>query len=102
MRRSGNQKMNNKTGFIANWIAEQSLAEGKLTVKNFDAGEYKRHGGPQRIKNAGLKIVIKKGKGFMGADLAILSGKDKDLIAYSKVSFDTDGRTLKDVQAELD
>ena len=94
--------MNNKTGFIANWIAEQSLAEAKLTVKNFDAGEYKKTGGPKMIKKNNLKIVIKKGKGFMGADLAILSGRDKDLIAYSKVFFDTDGRTLKDVQAELD
>ena len=26
-RRNGNQKMSNQTGFIANWIAEQNLAE---------------------------------------------------------------------------
>ena len=29
-RKNGNQKMSNQTGFIANWIAEQNLAEVKL------------------------------------------------------------------------
>ena len=29
-RKNGKQKMNNQAGFIANWIAEQNLAEAKL------------------------------------------------------------------------
>ena len=29
-RKNGKQKMSNQTGFIANWIAEQNLAEVKL------------------------------------------------------------------------
>ena len=77
------------------------LAEASITVKSFDFGEYKNTGGPKAVKKLKLKIKVSQGKGFMGSDLAIFTGQEKDLVAYAQKYLGADGKTLKDVQKEL-
>jgi len=81
---------------------KMGLVEATITVKNFDHSEYKNTGGPKAVKKLKLKYKVSQGKGFMGSDLATFTGQEKDLVAYAQKYLGADGKTLKDVQKEIE
>tara|TARA_B100000929_G_C15272548_1_gene340681 strand:- start:49 stop:366 length:318 start_codon:yes stop_codon:yes gene_type:complete len=81
---------------------KMGLVEAILTVKNFDHDEYKNTGGPKEIKKMKLKYKVQKSKGYMGSDIATITGKEKDLVAFANKNTQADGKTLKDVQKEIE
>ena len=84
-------------------IREIALPEASLSVDMFDFDEYKNTGGPEAVRKMNLKIKVSPGKAKAGSgDFALFTGQEKDLVAYAQNYLGADGRTLKDVQEEMD